>query len=435
MAEQIINVISGFYNAVSSDRTYSAEDMTRPYRRLVSDGVFATNEGTPSTDLRVRSGSGMVINVDPGQGIFAHKWFENPAVQSITVDANATLYTRIDSVIVQIDNSISGRVGSIVYRPGTPSATPEPPAISSDPDIVEFRIANITVAPSASVITTANITDLRGSASCPWVTALIQQVDTSLLYDQWYDAYSRYYDESTQAWDDYEAARKAEWNAFFDELTADLTLTTNVERLSSTYTTPAETTTIPVGIASYDDSRDILLVFINGILVQGSGWYSYIAGTNSIELVNKLPANQTVDFVVLKSVITGDISSVATQIQDIETALAAATNDSGWSDVALQNGAEEFSTDYTPQIRKIGKTAFLRGAVKGLSAAGTVFATLPALLRPSAIQTFTTSAVSGTTVVRTAVIQIMTDGQVVLTALSGAISDAYMIPLDFTYSV
>lgn len=122
MADQIFNVYSGFYNSVDNDRLYNAEDMNRPYRRLVSNGVFATPNGTPSTDLQVIGDcKAMKVTVKSGQGIFGDKWFENPSDLSITVPVNTTLLPRIDSVIIQIDNRQSGRVRSVVYRTGIPA--------------------------------------------------------------------------------------------------------------------------------------------------------------------------------------------------------------------------------------------------------------------------------------------------------------------------
>ena len=86
MADQTFGVNCGFWDAINYDRTYSADDMNKPYSRLVADGVFAANDGTPSSDLQVvASGASMNITVQKGQGIFAHKWFENPSSLLITV--------------------------------------------------------------------------------------------------------------------------------------------------------------------------------------------------------------------------------------------------------------------------------------------------------------------------------------------------------------
>lgn len=173
MADQIFGVNCGFFNAVNYDRTYTAEDMNKPYSRFVSDGIFPTSQGTPSTDLQVVSaGSGMKITVKAGQGMFASKWFENPSSIIITVPNNNALYPRFDSVIVQVDMRTSGRKGNIVYRTGTPASNPQPPSINTLPNVTEYRVSNVYVAPGANTINNDALTDLRGTSACPWVEIL-----------------------------------------------------------------------------------------------------------------------------------------------------------------------------------------------------------------------------------------------------------------------
>lgn len=184
MAEQIFGANCGFFNAVNYDRTYTAEDMNRPYSRIVADGVFPTAQGTASTDLQVVSaGSGMQITVKAGQGMFASKWFENSSSIIITVPKNNAIYPRFDSVIVQVDMRQSGRKGNIVYRTGTPASNPQPPSINTVANVTEYRISNVYVAPGANTINNDAITDLRGTASCPWVKGLVYSVISSAEID------------------------------------------------------------------------------------------------------------------------------------------------------------------------------------------------------------------------------------------------------------
>ena len=172
MADQIFNVKCGFFDAVNNDRTYSAEDMNRLYKRVINDGVFPDENNNPSTDLEVNSDSGMTIIVGAGEGIFANRWFKNSINIPIEVPAN-NLNNRIDSVLVQVDTRKSGRTGNIVYRTGTPATSPEPPAINETTGVTEYRLANILVASGATEITSSNITDLRGTSDCPWVTGIV----------------------------------------------------------------------------------------------------------------------------------------------------------------------------------------------------------------------------------------------------------------------
>lgn len=304
MADQTFAVHCGFFDAINSDRTYSADEMNRPYKRVISNGVFATPNGTPSTDLQVTASSGMNIICKKGEGLFGDKWFENPSGIAITVPSNTGTVPRIDSVIVQVDTRTSGRVGNIVHRTGTPASSPVPPAINQVEGVIEYRLANIRVNAGASAITQSMITDRRGSSDCPWVTSLIYQVDTSTLYDQWQAAYAEYFEQE-----------KAIWDAWYEQLTEELDVTTNIVKLTNTVTTTSPIDSIPIGLA-YNHNTDILEVFINGLrAVEGTQYV--VNDDTSITLENQLQEDQTVVFVVLKSVISGDISSIEAILQNL----------------------------------------------------------------------------------------------------------------------
>ena len=214
-------VEAGFFNAINHDREYSAEDMNRPYRKIISNGVFATPKGEPSTYLQIFAArDGMNIIVSTGYAFIGDKWFENPSDLMITLTQNSEVLTRIDSIIAQVDKSQPERKGNIVYRKGSASSNPVHPTLNNDDDIVEFRLADIVISPSCVEITQDLITDCRGSSECPWVTSLIYQVDTSTLYAQWYAAYQKYYED-----------QEAEHDAFF----------TNFKKMMTDFFTEEET--------------------------------------------------------------------------------------------------------------------------------------------------------------------------------------------------
>lgn len=292
MADQIFTVRSGFYDALDSDRVYSADDMNRPYKRVISNGVFSTPKGTPSTDLQVvPAGSGMQIIVKAGEGIFGDKWFENPSDINITVPENTTTVPRIDSVIVQIDKRIGGREGNIVYRTGTPSARPSAPAINTVANVIEYRLANVRVNASADTITAGVITDRRGSADCPWVTSLIYQVDTSTLYDQYKAAYDEYFEKEKEQWDN--------WYA---HLTEELNVSMSLVKITNTVVTTEESRDIPIGIQEYDQYSDTLEVYVNGLKLSEDQYAVGSTGTY-ISLAAPIKSGQTIEFVVFASVI------------------------------------------------------------------------------------------------------------------------------------
>lgn len=434
MADQIFNVNCGFFDAINNDRLYSADQMNRPYKRIISNGVFATPQGTPSTDFQVLSASsGMKINVSPGDGLFGDKWFSNPSTITITVPINTALVPRRDSVIIQVDTRTSGRAGSIIYRTGTANANPLPPSLSTASGVYEYRVANIYVAASAQNINNDAIVDLRGSSECPWVTSLIYQVDTSTLWQQYQTAYQNQYNQYTAEFEAYEAQRQEEWEQFFDNLTQDLTVSTNVIMLTSSYTSTASTSTIPINIASYDPETDILQVFINGLMAPEGTKYTLNSNKTSITLTTPIAANQTVNFVVFKSIITGDISTIQSLIQNLENEIAAINSDSGWINFYLESGATAYDSTTTPAVRCVGDRVYLRGAFKGVTSLGSTICTLPVAYRPSMNHVFTTAAISGTSVQDTVTMQVLTTGQIKLMASSGSLSSSAMIPMNTNF--
>lgn len=200
-------VNAGFFDSIDNDKGYSAEDMNRPYMKIISNGVFATPKGEASDYLQVFTAeNGMNIIVSAGYALIGDKWFENPSDLTITVSQNSEVLTRIDSIVAQMDKTQTGRSGNIVYRKGSASSSPVHPDINTEEGIVEFRLADIVISPSCVEITQDLITDCRGSNECPWVTSLIYQVDTSTLCAQWQAAYKKYYED-----------QKAEHDAFFEE--------------------------------------------------------------------------------------------------------------------------------------------------------------------------------------------------------------------------
>lgn len=430
MADQTFPVTSGFYDSVNLDRTYTADDMNKPYKRIVADGVFATQQGTPSDDLQVTAGGGMNILVHSGNGIFASKWFEVLSGLTITVPSNTALQPRLDSVIAQVDLRLSGRVGNIVYRTGTAAATPSAPAINQTEDVVEYRIANVLVGAGVTSISGSNITDLRGSASCPWVTSLIQQVDTSTLWEQFNSAYAEQFDQFNRDFTDYIEEQREAWETFVHTLTDELTVSMNVITLSSEHTTVASTTSVPIGIPSYNPSTDVLQVFINGLYAAENDKYTVSVNHTNITLANALPAGNLVSFVVFKSIIGGAIESAVSLIGRLDDKMAEYMADSGWVNLVLENGATAYNSASVPAVRTIGNRAYIRGAIKGVSALTTTIATLPAAFRPAQDLTFTTTALSsGGTVSSVINVKINTGGEIQFVGYSATINTSHSVSL------
>lgn len=286
----------GFFNSVNKDRLYSAEDMTKPYELLVSNGVFASPDGTPSDQLQVMASNGFNVLVKPGRGIFADKWLINDAEMTLTFDAPEVTVDRIDSVIVRVDVSEDVRIGDIFVRKGTPSTSPVPPDLIDTGLIKEYRLANVRLDSDTLEIRQLNIQDCRGSAECPWVTSLIQQVDTSTLFIQWTDAFDV-------------------WFAGIKEYLATSTL---IRSYSTTYRSSASgETTIPINLPQFNRFLDILHVYINGMMLIEGAEYT-VQDDEHITLTNGIDAGTPVSFVIYKSIDGTEAQTVVAQVSELE---------------------------------------------------------------------------------------------------------------------
>lgn len=362
----------------------------------------------------------MKIIVKKGEGLIGGKWVEAEEDISITVTANNGIAVRRDSVFLRVDDSRSIRKASIQYRTGGASYPPIDESLRGK----EYRIANVRVDPGATYINQNAITDLRGSSDCPWITSLIQQVDTSTLYDQWQAAYQNYYDSTT-----------AEFNEWLNSLTEELNVYTSLAVYDSTYiTTETETTTIPINIPSYNKEKDVLYVFINGLRIIPVTDYVISDDNMSITLIKSVTANQKISFLALQSVVVKDPETTLTKITELNAKITPLLSDSGWIDLTLESGAEEFDASSTPAVRRYSNNVYIRGAIKGLNTAPATICTIPTDMCPSMNHQYTTTALLDDSLI-TCMLEIKTTGQVTLIAKSGSIPADAMLSISTNFIV
>lgn len=293
---------SYYFNAIMSsdgtyDRTYTAKDFTNYLNLLVGNGVFPN----PSTQLQVEASTGMNVVVNAGSGwINGHK-VENTADLILSVDASDVVLSRIDRVVLYLDNT--AREMGIKVLKGTAATTPVAPTLTRTEDRYELCLAEITVNKQVTSITGTDIKDTRlDSSVCGIVAGLIQQVDTTTLYNQ--------YDSSFNEW--------------FSDVKTELATATLIRQYTSSYTSVADDTIIPINISVYNQNLDVLNVYTNGMKLIKN--VDYVINSNdSITLTGVLLTGNTIEFEVLKSIDGSDAESIVDLVYQLQTELAAKT--------------------------------------------------------------------------------------------------------------
>lgn len=161
-----MTVLFGFYNSVLGDRTYDAMDMGRMFDGVITDGVFESI----GEALAVVDSTGMDILVGDGKAWFHNTWTINDADLPLTVEASEITLNRIDTVIIEIDQSPGVRTNSFKIIKGTPAASPGPATLIHTSEVNQYPLAYITVNAGVTSIVPGNISSTIGTGLCPFVT-------------------------------------------------------------------------------------------------------------------------------------------------------------------------------------------------------------------------------------------------------------------------
>lgn len=229
---------SSFFNSVSHDRTYRAEDWAEYFASFIGNGVFPV----PSTGLQVVVDNGMNLLLKAGKAWINGYFYNNTSDLTITIGTADGQLNRIDRIVVRWD--LTNRIISAEVKSSTYSASPTAPALQRDADIYELALADVYVGAGVTTITQSNITDQRLNTSlCGVVAAVVDQIDTEAFNAQlqaWFAEYqslsaaeyntlvsymnslklqgNTQYDAFEQHMADFEAQAAAEFNSWFKGL-------------------------------------------------------------------------------------------------------------------------------------------------------------------------------------------------------------------------
>lgn len=161
---------SGFFNSVDGDRLYNADDISRMFVGVLSDGVYRT----VGQACKVEPLNGMTLKVGTGRAVVSDRWAEIATVESVTLTAASTANPRYSAVVLRLDRS--ARTITLATKDGSAASTPIKPTITRNSDVYEICLAYIYVAANATTITAANIIDARNNPDvCGYVRTLTSQ--------------------------------------------------------------------------------------------------------------------------------------------------------------------------------------------------------------------------------------------------------------------
>ena len=176
-----MSLTSGFFDSCNEDRKYNSLQFSSIFDGIISDGIYATY----GDYFLVSPVSGMNIKVGTGRAWLDHTWTLNDADYPMTVEDAEVVLKRIDTVIIEVDRSNSGRINRLRILKGTPASTPAAPQLTKTESLKQYPLADILVKPNATEIVAADITNRIGTKDLPWVAGIIDHVSAEELVRQW----------------------------------------------------------------------------------------------------------------------------------------------------------------------------------------------------------------------------------------------------------
>ena len=232
---------SGFFNSVNGDRLYNADQMSRIFEGLITDGVYES----VGNKLAVQPNSGMTIQIATGRGWFGKRWVNNDSEYTLTIDESDVILNRYVAVVIKVDDTDAVRDVTPYLKYGGFSATPAKPTMTRSETIKEYCLAYIYVGAGVTEITASAIEDTRANNElCGWVTGLITQLSTTTLFEQYDAIFNEFMTRETANFDQFITKEMADFNTWFENLQTQLdsetaTRLTNALPTSLTVTLPA----------------------------------------------------------------------------------------------------------------------------------------------------------------------------------------------------
>lgn len=152
----------GYFDSIDGDvREYDAAGFSHILKAAVQNGV-SSHEGALAVTA---DGLGMQTTVAFGGCVIDGYVFvledDGGGAFSLTHEPSGTA-DRIDRVVVRLESGQSERRMGLALLTGTPSASPQPPALTRSAQVWELSLAQVRVRASATAVAASDVTDERG---------------------------------------------------------------------------------------------------------------------------------------------------------------------------------------------------------------------------------------------------------------------------------
>lgn len=208
----------GFYNSLGGDRKYDAEDISKMFDGIVTDGVV----GAVGNTFAVKANSGNTVTVDTGRAWFDHTWSLNDAIMPVECSASGVLLDRYDAIVLEVNSAPDKRMNSIKVISGEEASSPAKPAMAMEDYLHQYPLAYILRKAGSSAINQSDITNAVGTSECPLCTGVLTSMSADQIIAQWEAAVTEWFNATKTTYNGQLQVWSSQFHGWFDDLKTNL---------------------------------------------------------------------------------------------------------------------------------------------------------------------------------------------------------------------
>lgn len=210
-----MSVKFGFYNSQNGDRKYNAEDFTKIFDGIISDGVFAGYGKRFALSL-AWSDSNLHVVVGSGKAWLWHTYTTIEEDHFHMIEKPTPGRVKWVFVRIRVDKGL--RSNNIIFNI-PPEVHPDDPRpnvpLQWDDTAREYLIGAIKIFDNATYIAFSEV----GMGKLPWVVSPVRSIDSTQIYrvwkyefDEWYNKTKRDFENDFESW---KQSTKSNWDNWF----------------------------------------------------------------------------------------------------------------------------------------------------------------------------------------------------------------------------
>jgi len=201
----------GFYNG--PNRMYNAEQLSSIFDGIISDGMYSNYRNSM---IVIESENDNEVVVQPGRAWLMHTWSLVDANLPIEAPQSEVVLDRIDALVIDVNTNPEVKNNEITWVQGTPaSKDPKRPALLNEEFHKQYPLCYVYRAAGTTSITQANITNAVGTSELPFVTGIIDTINTDQLILQWeaqWETFMKTYTSEAETWIDTQEGSFLTWS-------------------------------------------------------------------------------------------------------------------------------------------------------------------------------------------------------------------------------